>query len=38
LKYPKPTVDKDKIKEAIKAGKDLSGIAHLERTQSVIIK
>lgn len=38
LKYKQPDIDKAKIKEAINAGKDLSGIAHLERTQSVIIK
>lgn len=38
LKFKEPEVDKTKLKEDIKAGKDLSGIAHLERTQSVIIK
>lgn len=38
LKFKAPEVDKAKLKEAINAGKDLSGIAHLERTQSVIIK
>ena len=38
LDYPKPTINKSRIKDAIKAGKDLSGIAHLESSQSVIIK
>lgn len=38
LKFKLPEIDKTKLKEDIKAGKDLSGIAHLERTQSVIIK
>ena len=38
LKFKEPEPDKTKLKEDIQAGKDLSGIAHLERTQSVIIK
>ena len=33
-----PTWNKAAIKEALKAGKDLSGIAHLEQTESLRIK
>ena len=38
LKFKEPEVDKTKIKDDLKAGKDLSAIAHLERTQSVRIR
>lgn len=38
LKYKTPEVDKTAIKEDIKAGKDLTGIAHLEQTESLLIK
>ena len=33
-----PTIDKKKIKEDLKAGVDLEGIAHLEQTQSLRIR
>lgn len=33
-----PKVDKTKIKEDIKAGKDLTGIAHLEQSESLRIR
>ncbi len=33
-----PKIDRNKIKDAIKAGKDLGGIAHLEQSQSLRIK
>lgn len=35
LKYKEPDVDRVAIKEDLKAGKDLSGIAHLEQTESL---
>lgn len=38
LKYSEPTIDKALIKEHLKAGMDLSGIAHLEQTQSLRIR
>jgi len=38
IKYAEPTVDKAKIKEDLKAGKNLEGIAHLEQTQSLRIR
>lgn len=38
LRYKDPEPDKTKIKDAIKAGMDLSGIAHMERTQSLMIR
>jgi len=38
LKYKEPEVDKAKIKDDLKAGKDLEGIAHLEQTQSIRIR
>jgi len=38
LKYRDPEVDKAKIKEDLKAGKNLEGIAHLEQTQSLRIR
>lgn len=38
LKYADPTIDKTAMKEAIKNGEDLSGIAHLEQTESLRIK
>lgn len=33
-----PKIDKQKIKEDLKAGKDLDGIAHLEQTESLRIR
>lgn len=33
-----PKIDRAKIKEDLKAGKDLEGIAHLEQTESLRIK
>ena len=33
-----PKIDKQKIKDDIKAGKDLTGIAHLEQTESLRIR
>ena len=38
LIYQEPKVDKTKIKADLKAGKDLSSIAHLEQTESLRIK
>ena len=38
LKYKDPEIDKAKIKEDIKAGKDLEGIAHLENSESLVIR
>lgn len=38
LKYSEPTINKTAIKEAINAGEDLDGIAHLEQKQSLRIK
>ena len=38
LKFKEPEVNLTKIKEDIKAGKDLSALAHLERTQSVRVR
>lgn len=38
LKYKDPDIDRQLMKDDIKAGIDLSGIAHLERTQSIVIK
>ena len=38
LKFKEPEVNLSKIKEDIKAGKDLSALAHLERTQSVRVR
>ena len=38
LKFKEPEVNISKIKEDIKAGKDLSALAHLERTQSVRVR
>lgn len=35
LRYKEPEVDKAAIKEALKAGEDLNGIAHLEKTEGV---
>lgn len=37
-RYKDPEPDKTKIGEAIAAGKDFSGIAHMEQTESVRIK
>lgn len=38
LKFKEPEVNLMKIKEDIKAGKDLSALAHLERTQSIRVR
>ena len=38
LKFKEPEVDKKKIAEHIKAGVDLTGIAHLEQTSSLRIR
>ena len=38
LKYRDPDIDRTKIKEDLKAGKNLDGIAHLEQTRSLRIK
>lgn len=35
LRFKDPEPNKDKMKEAIKAGADLEGIAHLEQTEGV---
>ena len=35
LRYKDPEPDKEKMKTAIKAGADLSGIAHIEQTEGV---
>lgn len=38
LKFKEPEIDKTKIKEDIKAGKNLEGIAHLERSSSLRVR
>ena len=38
LKFKEPDIDKTKLKDDIKAGVDLEGIAHLESTTSLLIK
>lgn len=38
LRIKEPEIDKTKLKEALKAGVDLEGIAHLEKSSSLIIK
>lgn len=38
LEYQLPVVNKQKIKDDLKAGKDLEGIAHLEQTEGLRIK
>lgn len=38
LVYQAPKVDRGKIKEDLKAGKDLTGIAHLEQGESLRIR
>ena len=38
LKFKEPDIDKDLMKKDIKSGIDLSGLAHLERTQSVRVR
>ena len=38
LTYHEPTVNKAAIKDALKAGLDLRGIAHLEQSQSLRIR
>ena len=37
-KYAEPTADKAKLSEALKSGKELNGVAHLEQTQSLRIR
>ena len=37
LRYRDPEIDKAKMKDDMKAGKDLSGIAHMEQTRGVRI-
>ena len=38
LKYKEPEIDKIAIKDALKKGEDLTGIAHLEQSESLRIK
>jgi hypothetical protein len=38
LRQKDPEINKTAIKEALKAGEDLSGIAHLEQTEGVRFK
>lgn len=38
LKIPEPEVDRTALKEALKNGEDLDGLAHLEQTESLRIK
>lgn len=38
LKFKEPEVDRTKVKNDLKAGKDLSGIAHLESTYGLRIR
>lgn len=38
LKFKEPEVDKKKLKEDLKAGKDLGGLAHLVQTSSLRIR
>lgn len=38
LTYHEPTVNKTALKDALKAGLDLTGIAHLEQSQSLRIR
>ena len=38
LKYKDPEIDKIAIKDALKKGEDLTGIAHLEQSESLRIK
>lgn len=38
LRYRDPEIDKAKLKDAIDAGRDLSGIAHLETSKSLRIR
>lgn len=38
LRVKEPEIDKTKLKEALKGGVDLEGIAHLEQSSSLIIK
>lgn len=38
LVRPEPKVDKTAIKDALKSGEDLSGIAHLEQTEGLRIR
>lgn len=38
LRIKEPEIDKAKIKEALKNGVDLEGVAHLEKSSSLVIK
>lgn len=38
LKYSEPTIDKQAIKDDLKNGEDLHGIAHLEQTEGLRIR
>ena len=38
LKYKDPEIDRKKLAEDLKAGKDLNGIAHLEQSESLRIR
>lgn len=38
LKYKEPEIDRKKLAEDLKAGKDLEGIAHLEQSESLRIR
>lgn len=38
LKYKDPEVDKRKLKEALQMGVDVGGVAHLEKSSSLVIK
>lgn len=38
LKFREPEVDKTKLKEALKNGEDLEGLAHLEQSESLRIR
>lgn len=38
LKYKEPEIDRKKLAEDLKAGKDLNGIAHLEQSESLRIR
>ena len=38
LRIKEPEIDKTKIKEALKNGVDLEGVAHLEKSSSLVIK
>jgi len=38
LKYKEPEINKTAIKEAIMAGENLEGLAHLEQSESLTIR